>query len=429
MSEGFPEALQVEVTNRCNFNCQICIRRTWNAKSLDMTLDLYKKIAEEAFPRLKRLILYGLGEPFLNPNIGEMLKIARRHLPKESQITISTNGSLLNEHLANKIIETGIDSMSFSIDTIDESILGRIREGSEPATIVKNFRNVAKIKEKAEKEFKLGIEAVIMEDNFRDLPNLVKNSAESSVDYIIVSHVVPYSQEVYEKTLYTTLSKQPLEIIKPSLDYGWRIIREALQELLSGTHGPSVELKSTEIIKGYWERAEKSGYWINIPLLLRSKEKIEKIRQTEEIFSLSRKIAYKYQIDLKLPKIYPDAKERKCPYVEKKTLVIRSDGLAAPCIEFTYPHFLYINTHVKNVHEVSFGDAKRQSVEDIWKRNAYANFRKNREKMALTIPWCGDCPFSTLGCFYIKTNKVDCHANEPGCSECLYSVNLAQCNI
>jgi MoaA/NifB/PqqE/SkfB family radical SAM enzyme len=45
MSDDFPEALQIEITNRCNFNCQMCIRHVWNAKPLDMDLALYRKIA------------------------------------------------------------------------------------------------------------------------------------------------------------------------------------------------------------------------------------------------------------------------------------------------------------------------------------------------------------------------------------------------
>ena len=87
MDGDLPEALQIEVTNRCNFNCQMCIRRVWNAKPLDLNLNLYRKIAESSFSRLNRLILYGLGEPFVNPNFPEMLRIARKHLPKESTKT------------------------------------------------------------------------------------------------------------------------------------------------------------------------------------------------------------------------------------------------------------------------------------------------------------------------------------------------------
>jgi len=103
MSDDFPEALQIEVTNRCNFNCQICIRRVWNAKPLDMDVALYRKIAEACFPFLKRLVLYGFGEPFIHPQILEMLRIARKRLLKDGEILISTNGSLLTPEIAEKI--------------------------------------------------------------------------------------------------------------------------------------------------------------------------------------------------------------------------------------------------------------------------------------------------------------------------------------
>ncbi|MEM1539701.1 MAG: SPASM domain-containing protein, partial [Candidatus Bathyarchaeia archaeon] len=397
------------------------MRQTWKAKPLDMSLDLYKKIAEESFSRLKRLVLYGVGEPFLNPNIVEMLRIAREKLPKESQIIMSTNGSLISEQLTDKIFkEIGVNSISFSIDTTDESTLRRIRRGFEPAAVTKSFWRIAKLKDKAAREFKLGVEAVIMEDNFKDLPNLVGNLAENNIDYIIVSHVVPYTQETYEKALYTTLSRPSLEIIKSSLNFGWRLIRESSKELLGGIQGTEAHPKSAELIREYWKHAEERGYWINIPLLLKSRDKIKKTKMAESIFRLCQKIAQEHQVDLKLPRLYLNAKERKCPYIEKGTAVVRSDGQVTPCLEFTYPHLLYINAHMKTVHEITFGETKREKIRDIWVKEAYANFRKTREKMVSNIPWCGDCPFSTLGCFYTKTNEADCHANQPGCSECLY---------
>jgi MoaA/NifB/PqqE/SkfB family radical SAM enzyme len=84
MDKEFPESLQIEVTNKCNFNCLICMRHVWKAKPCNMSLNLYKAIAETAFPRLSRLILRGLGEPFTNFNSLEMLKISRNHLPGEA---------------------------------------------------------------------------------------------------------------------------------------------------------------------------------------------------------------------------------------------------------------------------------------------------------------------------------------------------------
>lgn len=71
------------------------------------------------------------------------------------------------------------------------------------------------------------------------------------------------------------------------------------------------------------------------------------------------------------------------------------------------------------------GDLKKEKFEEILNKEAYVNFREVRQRVAENIPWCGDCPYSTLGCFFTKTSTLDCYINEPACNECLYSVNLA----
>jgi radical SAM protein with 4Fe4S-binding SPASM domain len=430
MSDEFPEALQIEVTNRCNFNCQMCIRRVWNAKPLDMELALYRKIAKECFQFLKKIVLYGFGEPFIHPQILEMLRIARKHLQDDGEILISTNGSLLTPEIAEKITkEIGVDSISFSVDAVSQAKLSRLREGSNFKLIAGNVEMLAKSKDEAKRDFGLGLETVIMEDNFSDLPELVNFAAEKNVDYIIASHVVPYAQEIFAKTMYLTLSRPTIEILKPSLRHGWRLIRESTLELFGKAYGVKIETASTELIRSFWTEAEKKGYWINLPLLLSSTEKLEASTHLEEVFRESEKIACEYQIDLKLPNLYPDAKERRCPYIEKETLVIRSDGAVSPCQEFMYTHPVYVNAHKKDIYEVIFGNAAKERIKEVWQREPYATFREIRRDMARNVPWCGDCPYSTLGCFYTRTNNVDCYTNAPTCNECLYSVNLAQCNI
>ncbi|MEM2093400.1 MAG: SPASM domain-containing protein [Candidatus Bathyarchaeia archaeon] len=94
-----------------------------------------------------------------------------------------------------------------------------------------------------------------------------------------------------------------------------------------------------------------------------------------------------------------------------------------------YSHPTYVNAHGKHIYEASFGDLNKESLEAIWNKTRYIAFRKVRENMVSRIPWCGDCAYSSLGCYYVKTNELDCQGNEHTCAECLYSANIAQCNI
>ena len=429
MDKEYPEALQIEVTNRCNFNCQMCIRRVWNAKPMDLNMDLYKRIAKSAFPHIKRLILYGLGEPLINPNIIEMIRVARERMPKDGEIMMSTNGSLLRPKLAEKMLRLGVDNISFSIDTADIAKLKYIREGSEPTAILRNFRHIAKMKRRSNGSFKLGIEAVIMKSNFMDLPDLVEEVSNEDVDYILVSHVIPYTRQIFQNAVYITLSRRPFEIVRPTLNYGRRLMLEAIYETFCKIYGVNIETKASKMIEEFWSEAERSGYWINLPLLFESMDKIAIIEDVEHIFGVSRKIAYERDIELKLPNLYPDAKDRRCPYVERATAVVRSDGLVTPCLEFTYGHTVYVNAHMKSVNPVILGDLKNGDIGEIWSGENYVMLREARRRMPDNIPWCGDCPYSASKCFFTETNNMDCYTNGPGCSECLYSVNLAQCNI
>jgi len=407
----------------------MCIRRVWSTILRDLNLDLYEKIAKTAFQNLKRLILYGFGEPLVNPNFIKILKISRESLPKDSEIIVSTNGSMLNSRLSEKILSIGVDNISFSIDTADIMKLKRIREGSEPTIILNNFRYISRKKRSSGNSFKLGIEAIVMRSNFNDLPNLIEETAKEDVDYILVSHIVPYTENMFYNSIHVTISKKVLEIIRPILSYGRKIMLDAIYETLGGIYHVEGEPKASKIIEGFWEEAEKSGYWINLPLLFESIDKIVMGGEIERAFNLSRKKACEYGIDLKLPNLYPDAKNRKCPYVEKRTAFIRSDGMVIPCSEFAYKHPVHINMHIKNVNPVIFGDLREEDIISVWNREKYVVFREIRRRISENIPWCGDCPYSASKCFFTETNNMDCYINEPGCSECLYSANLAQCNI
>jgi len=428
--EEHPEILHIEVTNRCNVNCVMCIRRNWNAKLTDFNIDLYKNIARSSFPKLKRLALYGFGEPFVNANLPLMLELSKEYLSKDSEVMISTNGSLLVPQLSERLLKNNwVDELSFSIDTVDVSKLSRIREGCKPETILKNLQYITQARKSLEKELKIGVEVVIMKDNIEDLPNLVESLVERDLDYIVLSHIVPYTREMFENSTYTTLSRRSLEIIYSSVEYDKASMYDAAYEILAENCGIHAEQKMVEAYKKLWDKALENGYWINLPLLLKSEESLKLVNQVEECLRRSERMANKYGLEFSFPKVFPDAKKRSCPYVDKNAIFIRSDGKVAPCMDFAYSHNLYVNMHMKKVHEVIFGDLREETIEDIWNGENYKELRNIRKNIDDNIPWCGDCQFSTLGCFFAETNDRDCYANELGCGECLYSVGLSRCNM
>lgn len=109
-----PEVAQIEVTNRCNFNCAMCQRIPLKVPIRDMDFSLYKKVIDR-FKPIEEVTLTGWGEPLMHPKIAVMINYAKK---KGKWVSLTSNGSLLSEKLAKELIQAGLDSITFSVDEI-----------------------------------------------------------------------------------------------------------------------------------------------------------------------------------------------------------------------------------------------------------------------------------------------------------------------
>ena len=70
---ALPRSLYLETTNRCDSKCQTCIRTFETLEPpADLTLERVRAIVAQ-FPVLDRVVLHGIGEPLLNPQIFDIV--------------------------------------------------------------------------------------------------------------------------------------------------------------------------------------------------------------------------------------------------------------------------------------------------------------------------------------------------------------------
>jgi len=121
-----PFSLFIEPTNMCNFRCKPCAHgQEKNREDLKpfMHIDnvLYKKLINELKewegPKLKLLRLTALGEPFMNPNICEMIRLAKKENVAE-RVDLFTNGSLLTREICEQLVDAGLDYIRISIYSV-----------------------------------------------------------------------------------------------------------------------------------------------------------------------------------------------------------------------------------------------------------------------------------------------------------------------
>lgn len=110
-----PVNMLVEVTNACNHSCIFCAHSKMTRKIGMMDMDLYKKIAIQAYEGGTREIgFYMTGEPLMNNRLQEYVSYAKA-LGFE-YIYMTTNGVYADLELMKELIMAGLNSIKFSIN-------------------------------------------------------------------------------------------------------------------------------------------------------------------------------------------------------------------------------------------------------------------------------------------------------------------------
>ncbi len=149
---SLPSRLYIECTAACNISCaQACcapetgITRTRQAGMLDF--DLFKRVVDEAGPSLGRIDFFNYGEAFLHKRAVEMCEYIKATFPHVYLYT-STNGLAFTEEQVRRLIRSGIDEVTFSIDGATAESYLKYRQRGNFEKALANLRFAADEKRK-----------------------------------------------------------------------------------------------------------------------------------------------------------------------------------------------------------------------------------------------------------------------------------------
>jgi len=144
----FPLNIDIEATSQCNLSCTFC-RTTYNREKYPaeyLDIDLYKKIVDEGAENGLMAVKFNWrGEPLLHPQLPEMVAYA-----KEKGIVdvfFNTNAQLLDKDKALKIINSGLDRITFSIEGYAKDVYEKNRKGADFDILRENVTNLFNIRE------------------------------------------------------------------------------------------------------------------------------------------------------------------------------------------------------------------------------------------------------------------------------------------
>lgn len=119
---------EIRVTSKCNANCMMCgIRRYINEKN--QSEDLSKCELLSLIDELSKLkcsfITFSGGEPTLRNDLLDLVNYATN---KNMYVSLNTNGYLLTSKYLSELIESGVKSFTFSLDSPISSVHNMIRQ-------------------------------------------------------------------------------------------------------------------------------------------------------------------------------------------------------------------------------------------------------------------------------------------------------------
>jgi len=170
-----PETIALMLTSVCNFSCAYCrgSRPQNNYSTADelTTEELYTLFLDARTFKVKEINLGGMnGEPFCKKGImGILAKI--KELGFVGSIT--TNGSFLNEHIAEQLTKLRWDILLLSLDAPREDIQYAMRPANNNKAYFPDITAFLNTLESSQSALRILINMVITKINYRLLPEMV----------------------------------------------------------------------------------------------------------------------------------------------------------------------------------------------------------------------------------------------------------------
>ncbi|MCX8130377.1 MAG: radical SAM protein [Clostridia bacterium] len=167
----FPSTVMIEPGNSCNLKCKMCeagCSITTNKEKAFMTPEQLKIILNKLERYVVNIVFQGDCEPTLNPHLPELIKTASEYA---KQISIVSNGTLLNERKVRSFIENGLSWFAISIDDHRPEVYNSIRIGADYEKLIENLKVILKLRDTETPKVNVVVHKIVFPE---DTPDTLK---------------------------------------------------------------------------------------------------------------------------------------------------------------------------------------------------------------------------------------------------------------
>ena len=140
----------------------MCPRETHKQPKADMADEIFNTLVSQAGDSAEHMMLIGLGEPFMDPQIFPRIEFCHRH---SISTLLSTNGTFLDEALATRILDSPLEQITLSFDGAKKETFEFYRKGAKFEKVRDNFVRFARLKHERRSRLQVVVQMVLMDGN------------------------------------------------------------------------------------------------------------------------------------------------------------------------------------------------------------------------------------------------------------------------
>ncbi len=185
-----PDTIQIMLTSRCNLRCNMCgVWKSGYKREDEIATADVKSLIDQAIEMGVTTVYFTGGEALLRDDIFELIEYAARD---GIITTFNTNGTLITEPVAERIANSGLRSLTFSIDSPREKVHDSLRGEGVFRKAMSAIKMVNRYKKNTGRP-DLVLCGVVMRQNAADLYDLVKIADANDFCYVALQPVVDNS--------------------------------------------------------------------------------------------------------------------------------------------------------------------------------------------------------------------------------------------
>jgi len=189
---GKPVSISIEPTTACNLGCPECPSglKQFSRPTGKIDIEKFDSWTEQLKSYVSYLTFYFQGEPYLNPQFLDMVKLANK---KGIFTATSTNAHFLDSETAKKTVKSGLKKLIVSIDGMTQEVYEQYRKNGKLEKVIEGTKNVIEWKKKLGSKYpKVFFQFLVVKPNEHQIEEVQKLGKEMGVDKVVLKTAQVY---------------------------------------------------------------------------------------------------------------------------------------------------------------------------------------------------------------------------------------------